>query len=230
MTPGFDLAGTGPVLLLLPGGAGHPMGLGPLTARLARRFTVVTYDPLGLAHGRLGEPVPDQRPEDWADGVERVLAAVLPPGERGYVFGTSSGGVAALALAARHPARLAHVVAHEPPCALVLPDGAQRRRELIAALDGPGRPPAEGPDATPTGVFLAHVLHPFTAYVPEPALARLTLAAGADSHGQLPYRAAEFLAAGTLLELPGGHLGTLEHPEEFADRLAKALTSTSVGG
>ncbi|GHF09233.1 alpha/beta fold hydrolase [Streptomyces griseoluteus] len=230
MTPDFDLTGTGPVLLLLPGGAGHPMGLGPLTARLARRFTVVTYDPLGLAHGRLGEPVPDQRPQDWADGADRVLAAVLPPGERGYVFGTSSGGIAALALAARHPARLAHVLAHEPPCALVLPDGAERRRELIAALDGPGRPPAEGPDATPMGVFLAHVLHPFTAYVPAPALARLTLAAGTDSHGQLPYRAAQFLADGSLLELPGGHLGALEHPEEFADRLAEALTSTSVGG
>ncbi|MFF7964905.1 alpha/beta fold hydrolase [Streptomyces sp. NPDC007903] len=230
MTPDFDVTGTGPVLVLLPGGAGHPMGLGPLTARLASRFTVVTYDPLGLAHGRLGQPVADQRPEDWADGADRVLAAVLPPGGRGYVFGTSSGGIAALALAARHPARLAHVVAHEPPCALVLPDGAEQRRELIAALDGPERPPAEGPDATPMGVFLAHVLHPFTAYVPTPGLARLTLAAGADSRGQLPYRTAEFLSNGPLLELPGGHLGTLEHPEEFADRLAEALTSVSVEG
>ncbi|WP_346267395.1 alpha/beta fold hydrolase [Streptomyces sp. SID4982] len=228
MTPDFDV--TGPVLLLLPGGAGHPMGLGPLTARLAHRFTVVTYDPLGLAHGRLGQPVPDQRPEDWADGADRVLAAVLPTGGRGYVFGTSSGGVAALALAARHPGRLAHVIAHEPPCALVLPDGAERRRELIAALDGPDRPPAKGPEATPMGVFLAHVLRPFTAYVPEPRPPRLTLAAGADSRGQLPYRTAEFLAGGALLELPGGHLGTLEHPVEFADRLTEALESISVEG
>ncbi|MEU4107874.1 alpha/beta fold hydrolase [Streptomyces sp. NPDC027717] len=230
MTPDFDVTGTGPVLLLLPGGAGHPMGLGPLTARLAHRFTVVTYDPLGLAHGRLGQPVPDQCPEDWADGADRVLAAVLPTGGRGYVFGTSSGGVAALALAARHPERLAHVIAHEPPCALVLPDGAERRRELIAALDGPDRPPAKGPEATPMGVFLAHVLRPFTAYVPEPRPPRLTLAAGADSRGQLPYRTAEFLAGGALLELPGGHLGTLEHPVEFADRLTEALESISVEG
>ncbi|MGV9786554.1 alpha/beta fold hydrolase [Streptomyces sp. NPDC003435] len=229
-TPHFDITGTGPVLLLLPGGAGHPMGLGPLTTRLTRRFTVVTYDPLGLAHGRLGQPVPDQRPEDWADGADRVLAAVLPPGERAYVFGTSSGGIAALALAARHPERLAHVVAHEPPCALVLPDGAERRRELIAALDGPERPPAEGPDATPMGVFLAHVLGPFTAYVPASRPDRLTLAAGADSRGQLAYRTAEFLADGALLELPGGHLGTLEHPVEFADRLTEARTSISVEG
>ncbi|MEU6817973.1 alpha/beta fold hydrolase [Streptomyces sp. NPDC046860] len=229
-TPDFDVTGTGPVLLVVPGGAGHPMGLGPLTARLARRFTVVTYDPLGLAHGRLGQPAPDQRPEDWADGADRVLAAVLPPGERAYVFGTSSGGIAALALAARHPERLRHVIAHEPPCALVLPDGSERRRELIAALDGPHPAPAEGPEATPMGVFVARVLRPFTAYVPGPLPERLTLAAGAESHGQLPYRTADFLSGGALLELPGGHLGTLEHPVEFADGLTEALESRGAEG
>ena len=53
----YDIRGGGPVLLIIPGGAGHPMGLGPLTDALVDRFTVVTYDPLGLAHGRLGLPV-----------------------------------------------------------------------------------------------------------------------------------------------------------------------------
>ncbi|MEU6244461.1 alpha/beta hydrolase [Streptomyces sp. NPDC047024] len=223
--PYYDVTGGGPVLLLMPGGAGHPMGLGPLTERLSRRFTVVTYDPLGLAHGRLGLPVPDQRPPDWSDGARRVLEEVLPPGERGYVFGTSSGGIAALDLLARHPGRLAHVVAHEPPCALVLSDGEERRRALIAALDGGERPPSE----SPMGVFLAHVLRPFTAYVPaapaEPER-RLTLAVGADSRGEVAGDAAEVLAdtyGSRLLEFPGGHLGTLEHPVEFADRLTGAL-------
>lgn len=41
----YDVTGTGPLLLLIPGGAGHPMGLGPVTEALAGRFTVVTYDP-----------------------------------------------------------------------------------------------------------------------------------------------------------------------------------------
>ncbi|MFJ6539364.1 alpha/beta fold hydrolase [Streptomyces sp. NPDC091385] len=229
--PYYDMTGDGPVLLLMPGGAGHPMGLGPLTERLTRRFTVVTYDPLGLAHGRLGLPVPDQRPRDWSGGARRVLEAVLPPGERARVFGTSSGGIAALDLLARHPGRLAHVVAHEPPCALVLPDGEERRRELIAALDGDDRARPEGP----MGVFLAHVLRPFTAYVPaapdEPE--RLTLAVGADSRGELPRRSAELLAArfgSRSLEFPGGHLGTLEHPAEFADRLTEVLLGGLASG
>ncbi|MEU9987336.1 alpha/beta fold hydrolase [Streptomyces sp. NPDC007971] len=223
-----DMTGSGPVLLVVPGGAGHPMGLGPLTERLALRFTVVTYDPLGLAHGRLGLPVPDQRPADWSDGAHRVLEEVLPPGEQAYVFGTSSGGIAVLDLLARYPGRLAGVVAHEPPCVTVLPDGRERRTELIDALDGPGRPPAEGGSATPMGVFLAHVLRPFSAHVPSFTApgGRLTLAAGADSRGHLLHRTTELLAdrlGGCFREFPGGHLGTLEHPVDFADRLAGTL-------
>ncbi|MEV5146380.1 alpha/beta hydrolase [Streptomyces sp. NPDC052727] len=231
-TPHHDVTGRGPVLLLVPGGAGHPMGLGPLTERLAARFTVVTYDPLGLAHGRLGHPVAEQRVADWSEGARRVLDEVLPEGATASVFGTSSGGIAVLDLLARYPGRLAHVVAHEPPCVTVLPDGAARRAELIEQLDGPGRPPAEGGSATPMGVFLAHVLRPFTAYAPAltPPQGRLTLAAGAASRGQLLYRTAEFLAARTgcaFTEFPGGHLGTLDHPVEFADSLTETLRSSA---
>ncbi|MGW2745028.1 alpha/beta fold hydrolase [Streptomyces sp. NPDC001450] len=228
----YDVTGSGPVLLVVPGGAGHPMGLGPLTDRLAQRFTVVTYDPLGLAHGRLGLPVPDQRPADWSEGAHRVLEAVLPPDEQAYVFGTSSGGIAVLDLLARHPRRLAHVVAHEPPCVTVLPDGRERREELIGALEGPGRLPAEGADATPMGVFLTHVLRPFSTYVPSPTTPehRLTLGVGADSRGQLLSDTAELLATrlgSRLVEFPGGHLGTLDHPVEFADALADILLSSA---
>ncbi|MFD0395193.1 hypothetical protein ACFQ3Z_35495 [Streptomyces nogalater] len=63
---------------------------------------------------------------------------------------------------------------------------------------------------------------------PRPAPGRLTLAAGADSRGQLLYRTAEALAgrlASAFAEFPGGHLGTLDHPVEFADRLAETLGS-----
>ncbi|MEW2403900.1 alpha/beta fold hydrolase [Streptomyces sp. NPDC046862] len=120
--PHFDVCGSGPVLLVVPGGAGHPMGLDAFVGRLAGRFTVVTYDPMGLAHGRLGAPATDQRVRTWSDGARRVLDAVLPDGESAFVFGSSSGGITALDLLARHPERLRHVVAHEPPCVGALPD------------------------------------------------------------------------------------------------------------
>lgn len=277
-----DVRGDGPVLLVLPGGAGHPMGLEAMTARLARRFTVVTCDPLGLAHGRLGQPVADQRVEDWSEGARRVLDAVLPEGEQAYVLGTSAGGVVALDLLARHPERLRHVVAHEPPCVGVLPDGTRQRDRLrevydvyraagpraagarLAAVlaereaDDAGEPGAEdtapgaGPLSreeelsSPMALFLAHVLVPFTGYVPplpgapagpEAAAPRggaalLTPAAGEDPHSRLLHRTATALAerlnAG-FARFPGGHIGAVQQPEAFADRLAEVFDRVPEG-
>ncbi|MER6180249.1 alpha/beta hydrolase [Streptomyces sp. NPDC001652] len=131
----YDVHGSGPVLLIIPGGAGHPMGLGPLTEALAGRFTVVVHDPLGLAHGRLGSPVDDQRVEDWSDSARRVLDSVLADGDTAYVLGTSAGAVVALDLLARHRQRLRHVVAHEPPCVGVLPDGHRHRAMFREVAD-----------------------------------------------------------------------------------------------
>jgi pimeloyl-ACP methyl ester carboxylesterase len=253
--PHYDVRGSGPALLVIPGGAGHPMGLDGMTDVLAGRFTVVTYDPLGLAHGRLGLPVAEQRVQEWSEGACRVLDAVLAGDESAYVLGFSSGGIAALDLLARHPERVRHVVAHEPPVVGVLPDGARQQagfREVhdtyrAAGLRAAGarlaavleeREPVADPEAqpmsqaeelsSPMALFLAHVLRPFSSYVPQldaPA-ARLTLAAGADSRGQLLHRTAAFLAERTgaaFAEFPGGHLGAVEHPQEFADRLLAAL-------
>ncbi|MEU1474134.1 alpha/beta hydrolase [Streptomyces sp. NPDC001668] len=254
----YDITGHGPLLLLIPGGAGHPMGLGPVTEALAEHFTVVTYDPLGLAHGRLGDPVEDQRVQDWSDGARRVLDATLPEGESAYVFGTSAGAVAALDLLARHAERLRHVVAHEPPCVGVLPDGARQQaafREVCEVYRTKGlaaagalmtavleeREAGEVPEGqslsreeelvNPMALSLAHVIGPFTSYVPEagPARARLTVAAGSDSRGHLLYRTAEFLAKerqADLVEFPGGHLGILQHSVDYADLLTRTFLGT----
>ncbi|GAA3786860.1 alpha/beta hydrolase [Streptomyces coacervatus] len=236
------------------------MGFDKLTDALADRFTVVTYDPLGLAHGRLGEPVVDQRVAEWSDGARQVLDEVLPKGESACVLGTSSGGIAALDLLARHPERLSHVVAHEPPCVGVLPDGALQQavfREVYdtyraaglpaaavrlgAALTGQeaaeptgGQPLSRNEElASPMALFLAHVLRQFSSYAPDLAAlaaspARLTLAAGSDSRGQLLHRTAEFLAERTgsrFVEFPGGHVGVAEHPVAFAELLAETLSA-----
>jgi pimeloyl-ACP methyl ester carboxylesterase len=260
----YDVRGSGPLLLVIPGGAGHPMGLDGAVARLSERFTVVTYDPLGLSRGPLDGPVEDQRVEVWSDRAHQLLGSLLPDGESAYVFGSSSGGIVALDLLARHPERLRRVVAHEPPSIGVLPDAARQhamitevyeiyRAEGVAAaaarlsagLEGrswePGPRPASavadgGESArntqnTPMDIFLGHVLRPFTSHALDlDALkglsSRLTLGAGSDSRGQLPFRSAALLAelsGGDFVEFPGGHLGVLQHPVAFADRLTEAL-------
>ncbi|MEV6168762.1 alpha/beta hydrolase [Streptomyces sp. NPDC051954] len=261
----YDLAGSGPVLLIVPGGAGHPMGLAPLTARLAEQFTVVTYDPLGLAHGRLGEPVADQRVEEWSDGASRVLDAVLPDGESAYVFGTSAGGIVVLDLLARHPERLRHVIAHEPPSVSVLPDGARHQamfREVYDRYRAQGlaaaaalmtaeltsSEPTEVPSvqhltreeelANPMALSVIHVLRQFTSYTPDLGTlaslsARLTLAAGTGSRGQLLHRTASFVAERTgspFVEFPGGHIGAMEEPVAFAERIAETLVPVDTPG
>ncbi|KPI18411.1 hypothetical protein OK074_1610 [Actinobacteria bacterium OK074] len=260
-TPHHDVHGTGPVLLIIPGGAGHPMGLDGLTEHLAERFTVVTYDPLGLAHGRLGQPVPEQRVPDWSDGARRLLDTVLPDGESAYVIGFSTGAVVALDLLARHPERLRHVVAHEPPVVGILPD-ADRQRAMFAQVydvyrteglaasaarmtagltenpwePSPGEPQPLSPAeelTNPTALSITRVLRSFTAHTTDlTALAahsaRLTLAVGATSRGGLLHRTATLAAELTgapLAEFPGGHLGALEHPAEFAERLEKTLSA-----
>ncbi|WP_327137703.1 alpha/beta hydrolase [Streptomyces sp. NBC_01340] len=260
----YDVCGSGPLLLIIPGGAGHPMGLEGAVARLSERFTVVTYDPLGLSRGPLDGPVEDQRVEVWSDRAHQLLDSLLPDGGSAYVFGMSSGGIVALDLLARHPERLRRVVAHEPPSIGVLPDAARQhamitevyeihRTEGVAAaaarlgagLEGrswePGPRPASavadgGESArntqnTPMDILLGHVLRPFTSHVLDlDALkglsSRLTLGAGSDSRGQLPFRTAALLAelsGGDFVEFPGGHLGVLQHPVAFADRLTEAL-------
>jgi pimeloyl-ACP methyl ester carboxylesterase len=80
-------------------------------------------------------------------------------------------------------------------------------------------------------LFLEHILVPFTTgeldlAALERASSRLVPAAGIDSRGQLPYRAAAALASRLglpLTELPGGHLGPVERPAQFARALRALL-------
>jgi pimeloyl-ACP methyl ester carboxylesterase len=84
-------------------------------------------------------------------------------------------------------------------------------------------------------VFFEHVLAQFTGYEPDlPALAaqaeRLILAVGIDSGKDLPFQTAAALASRLglpLTELPGGHLGSVERPTQFAAALKSLLSANS---
>ncbi|MEU9006415.1 alpha/beta fold hydrolase [Streptomyces sp. NPDC059982] len=119
--------GSGPVLLLIPGGgadAGLYAAIAPGLA--AAGYTVVSFDPRGHSRSPLDGPPADQRVADWGDDAYRLLELVSPH-EPAYVLGCSAGAIAALDLAARHPERLRRVVAHEPPLVEVLEDPAPYR-------------------------------------------------------------------------------------------------------
>jgi pimeloyl-ACP methyl ester carboxylesterase len=264
----YETAGSGPVLLLIPGGAGDAGLYAGMTPRLAARHTVVTYDPRGLSRSPLdgphGTPPADEQVQVWSDDAHRLLE-LLAPGEEAAVLGCSSGAIVAVDLLARHPERLRRVVAHEPPLVELLEDPAPHRalftevRETFhragaeAAMarlgeglsDGTVRRAPEQPTRLPPAVqemagrmhanlpvFLGRVLGPFSSTVPDltalrPVADRLTPAAGRDSRGQAALygpavRLSELLGC-DFVEFPGGHLGAVEDPEEFAGRLLTVL-------
>ena len=127
-----ETQGTGPVLLLIPGGPTDAGMFTDLSGRLADRYTTVVYDPRGHSRSPL-----EGEPEDipvalHADDAAAVLAAVGD--EPAYVYGNSGGATIGLELVARHPELVRTLVSHEPPLMELLPD-ADHWRSVFREID-----------------------------------------------------------------------------------------------
>src|SRR5688500_12774637 len=121
--------GTGDAPLVLIGSPMGAAGFGTLAGYFPDR-TVVTYDPRGVERSRRTDGAATTTPEEHADDLSRVIAAV----DSGPVdlFASSGGAINALALVARHPEQVRTLVAHEPPVAGLVPD---REFALAACRD-----------------------------------------------------------------------------------------------
>ncbi|MGR4884057.1 alpha/beta fold hydrolase [Streptomyces sp. LARHCF249] len=128
----YEVRGQGPLLLLIPGGAGGAASFDGIADGLAAEYTVATYDPRGMSQSTLDDPEAEQSVAEHADDALRILE-LLSPDDPARVFGSSSGAIAALHLLTAHPERIERVVAHEPPVVEVLPDAPEHRR-LIARV------------------------------------------------------------------------------------------------
>jgi pimeloyl-ACP methyl ester carboxylesterase len=127
----YEVRGTGPVLLTIPGG---PTDAGMFTALadlLADRYTVVTYDPRGHSRSAIDGAPDDVAVAQHADDAARLIDEVR--GEPAYVFGSSGGGTIGLELITRHPDKVRTLVVHEPPVMEVLPD-RERWRGIFADI------------------------------------------------------------------------------------------------
>jgi pimeloyl-ACP methyl ester carboxylesterase len=125
----YDVTGSGPVLLLIPGGAADSTMFAAIGPLLAEDHTVVKYDPRGISRSPLeGEPG-DDTIREHADDVHRLLAEVGDgPAD---VFANSGGAITMLEYVTHHSGQVGTVVLHEPPVTRYL--GA-------AVLDGPDIP------------------------------------------------------------------------------------------
>jgi pimeloyl-ACP methyl ester carboxylesterase len=140
----YTVRGSGPMLLILQGGAGNADGSEALANELACDFTVVTYDRRGLSRST---PIRAEAYEiaTHADDAARLIAAVS--GEPAFVFGSSLGALIGVELAARHPSLVRLLIAHEPGLFALL-QGAERdeairwHNETIEAFQREGVPAA----------------------------------------------------------------------------------------
>ncbi|MEV5599531.1 alpha/beta hydrolase [Streptomyces sp. NPDC052496] len=129
----YEVRGRGPLLLLIPGGAGGAASFDGVADDLAASYTVAAYDPRGMSRSTLDDPGAEQHVAEHADDAFRMLE-LLSPGEPARVLGISSGAITALHLLTTRPERLTRVVAHEPPVVEVLPD-APEHRALVARVE-----------------------------------------------------------------------------------------------
>jgi len=198
----YELKGTGPVLLMIPGGPADAGIFAGLATSLTDRYTVVAYDPRGNSRSVPDDRSADQDVDVHGDDAAALLAAVA--GGPSYVLGSSGGAQIGLNLAARHPSWVHTLVAHEPPCVAMLPDAAEvqaamegvyqtyrargveagmQRFEEVIGLAGapPEQPPAEPTPEMREGwariagnleYFLAHGVRPLSGYAPAVAALR----------------------------------------------------------
>jgi pimeloyl-ACP methyl ester carboxylesterase len=102
----YSIEGEGePVVQIHGAGFGH-FNFAPATPELAKHFRVVDYDMRGYGHS--DRPVQDYDLEVWADDLAGLMDALSIP--EAHVHGTSMGGMIAIVVAGKYPARTTSVV------------------------------------------------------------------------------------------------------------------------
>jgi pimeloyl-ACP methyl ester carboxylesterase len=117
----YEVTGSGPTVLLIADGESDSGAFDSIVGQLAAEYTVVAYDPRGNSRSPYsGPPAGDQVDVSVRDAL--ALIDLLSAQEPVFVFGTGTGAITGLELLIRHPDRVRMLVAHEPPCAELLPD------------------------------------------------------------------------------------------------------------
>jgi pimeloyl-ACP methyl ester carboxylesterase len=119
----YEVHGSGPLLLIIPGGPQDAGVFSDISRLMADRHTVVAYDPRGNSRSAFDGEAKDLKVEQQADDAAALISAL--GGGPAHVFGTSGGAQIGLDLAARHPQLVHTLVAHEPPAIMMLPDPSQ---------------------------------------------------------------------------------------------------------
>jgi pimeloyl-ACP methyl ester carboxylesterase len=118
----YEIHGSGPVMLMIPGASGTADSFKSVREHLAAHYTVVTFDRRGFSRSQLNGPQDyDRRLATDADDVRQLIERLSD--EPATVFGSSSGAIVALEVLTRHPSVVRTLVPHEPPAMRLVADG-----------------------------------------------------------------------------------------------------------
>jgi pimeloyl-ACP methyl ester carboxylesterase len=218
---------------------------------LTSRFQPATYSrhQHGLSTPLLGTSFLYLNPVQQARDLLAVSDALGFGNKKLYLFSSSGGGIIALKLAAMHPERIAHFIAHETPCACLLPDCEKLINLLFDVYpayisDGAGAgynlflPRFPGYDGLPRlggavegdeDRFLKYEHLPLSIYTPDLRRVKESGVSIAFTYGKLS-RDASFVRPTIELAsvlgchrhlVPGNHTGFRYVPEAFAKEILK---------
>jgi pimeloyl-ACP methyl ester carboxylesterase len=139
----YEVRGSGPRLLLIPGSNGDAGFYAALADLLADHYTVISYDRRGFSRS----PNHRQSRTGWAETHTQDARQLLDAVAAGpaQVFGSSAGAIIGLDLISRYPQRVKRLIAHEPPLAELLPDAMRWRtffQDVLATHQVQGAGPA----------------------------------------------------------------------------------------
>lgn len=249
----YQTHGGGPLLIMVPGASGVSDSFRAVATHLAAHYTVVLYDRRGFSRSNLEGPQDyTRRLQTDADDVRRLIERV--GNAPATVFGASSGGIVVLDVLTRYPEVVDTLVPFEPPAVLQLPDGqkwvdffhevydlykqagigpAMQKFREHAFPDTDRQVMAQAPKNEANATYWFE--HELRQYPPvELDLNTLTgradrilLAVGREARGYPAHEVNGVLGrklGRDVIELPGGHVGAMAHPAEFAHELTQALT------
>jgi pimeloyl-ACP methyl ester carboxylesterase len=130
----YRVRGSGPLLLILPGGDGDADTADALRSQLIDRFTFLTYDRRGMSRSKIDAPDESLTIATHSDDAHRLIATLTK--EPAFVFGSSIGALIGLDLVVHYPEQIAIFVAHEPPAFRTVAGG---RTESRNGFTGRGR-------------------------------------------------------------------------------------------
>jgi pimeloyl-ACP methyl ester carboxylesterase len=159
----YEVRGSGPLLLVIPGGPQDAGVFAELAQHLADRYKVVAYDPRGNSRSLFDGAPRELDLVTQADDAAALIRAL--GGGPAHVFGTSGGAQIGLALAAHHPELVTTLVAHEPPTLMLLDDPSPALAADEALYETYRR---EGVEAAMAQFFAANALEAGDADEPPP--------------------------------------------------------------